>query len=85
MKTVKQKRWMKVRKKDHKPHGLIEGGAMCLGEKPHTAWLTLGAELPGFKECQFKRAFDRNVKILKCEEVGTQRASDANARFIRRR
>ena len=43
---------------------------MRLDEKPDIAWLTFGAEFPGFKEGQFKRAFDRSMKSLKCEELG---------------
>ena len=43
---------------------------MSLDEKLDTAWLTFGAEFPGFKEDHFKKAFDRNVKVLKCEELG---------------
>ena len=50
MKIGKQKRWMKDGKEDHKLIGLIEGGAISLDEKPDIAWLTFGAEFPGFKE-----------------------------------
>ena len=47
-------------------------GAASLDEKPDTAWLTFGAEFLGLKEDQFKRAFDRSAKALKCEELGAR-------------
>ena len=71
MKSPKSKRWMKDGKEDQKLKGLIEGGAMSLDEKPDIAWLTFGAEFAGFKEEQFKRAFDRNVKSIRSKESGT--------------
>ena len=70
MKTVKAKRWMKDGKEDRKLKGLIEGGAMSFDEKPDAAWLTFGAEFPGFKEEQFKRAFDCNVKSIRSKDSG---------------
>ena len=50
MKTEKTKRWMKDGKEDHELRGLIEGGAISADEKPDVAWLTFGAEFPGFDE-----------------------------------
>ena len=70
MKTAKSKRWMTDGKEDQKLRGLIEGGAISADEKPDIAWLTFGAEFPGFKEEQFKRAFDRNMKAIRSKDSG---------------
>ena len=74
MKTAKAKRWMKDGKEDHELKGLIEGGAMSFDEKPDAAWLTFGAEFPGFKEEQFKRALDRDVKSIRPKDSGARDA-----------
>ena len=77
MKAAKLKRWMKDGKEDHKLRGLIEGGAVSVDEKPDAAWLTFGAEFPGFKEEQFKRAFDRNAKSCLSKDSGTRNIQHA--------
>ena len=71
MKSPKAKRRMKDGKEDLKLTGLIEGGAMSFDEKPDVAWLAFKAEFLGFKEKQFKRAFDRNMKRIKSKESCT--------------
>ena len=65
---------MKDGKEDHELRGLIEGGAISFDEKPDAAWLTFVVEFPGFKEEQFKRAFDRNVKSIRSKDSGARNA-----------
>ena len=74
MKTAKSKRWMTDGKEDQKLRGLIEGGAISADEKPDVAWLTFGAEFPGFKEEQLKRAFERGTKRINSKESGAHNA-----------
>ena len=47
-------------------------GAASLSKKIGAVWLVLRAEFPVIKEEQFKRAFDRNARGLKYEELGTR-------------
>ena len=71
MKTSKAKRWTKDSKEEIKLTSLIKWRVARLGKKLGMSWLAIGAEFPRIKEEQFKRAFDRSMKILECEELCT--------------
>ena len=65
---------MKDGKEGHDLRGLIEGSAISFDEKPDASWLTFGAEFLGFKEEQFKRAFDRDMKACLSKDLGARDA-----------
>ena len=73
MKTRKEKRWVKHGKEDLKLIGLIEGRVASLDEKPDATWLNFLVEFSGFREDQFKRAFDHVKKGLKHKELDVRK------------